>query len=338
MPGRGREVQSVRSVRSGAGRAAGEKRGEQQKREAGPGHKPMICATPACYTSGVDRELSDSLRDYTRAVGAGLIIGLPLLYTMEIWVHGFILPWWKLLLLLGLAFIVVLGYNSIAGFRRERSLSELLVDSVSTIGLGIVVAFVALVALGRIEFGTSLRDAAGKVALEAIPIAFGASLAATLLSGAGTDDSGSGSSGGRVGPLHRLLVAAGGALLFALNVAPTEEPVILGIEAGPWLQLLVVAATLVLAFGLVFYADFGGRSRAHRDGGPLDKPVTETVATYAISLVVAWFMLWAFGRVDGASIHAIAGMTVMLAVFASVGAAVGRLLIGDDHEGEGAEA
>ncbi len=300
----------------------------------------MICATPACYTRGVDSDLRDSVRDYTRAIGGGLIVGLPLLYTMEIWVHGFILPWWKLLLLLGLAFIVVLGYNSIAGFRRERSLSELLVDSVSTIGLGIVVAFVALVALGRIEFGTSLRDAAGKVALEAIPIAFGASLAATLLSGAGTDDSGSGSgsSGGRVGPLHRLLVAAGGALLFALNVAPTEEPVILGIEAGPWLQLLVVAATLVLAFGLVFYADFGGRSRAHRDGGLLDKPVTETVATYAISLAVAWFMLWAFGRVDGASIHAIAGMTVMLAVFASVGAAVGRLLIGDDHEGEGAEA
>jgi putative integral membrane protein (TIGR02587 family) len=283
----------------------------------------------------VDRELSASLRDYTRAVGGGLIIGLPLLYTMEVWFQGFILPWWKQLLLLGIAFVVVLGYNSIAGFRRERSVSELVVDSVSTIGLGIVVAFVALVVLGRIEIGTSLRDAAGKVALEAIPVAFGASLAATQLSG---DESGSVESGGQAGPFHQLLVAAGGALLFALNVAPTEEPVMLGIEASPLLLLVVMAATFLLTYALVFYVDFGGRRRARaRDGGVLDHPITETLMTYGVSIGVALLLLWAFGRTDGASAQAIAGMTVMLGVVAAVGAAIGRLLVGDE-QGEDAAA
>ena len=275
----------------------------------------------------MDRALASSLRDYTRAIGGGLVVGLPLLYTMEIWFHGFILPGWKLLLLLAIAFVIVLGYNALAGFRRERTYAELLVDSVSTIGLGIVVAFVALLVLGRIDAGTSVRDAAGKVALEAIPIAFGASLAATQLSGNGGDR---GSKAG-VGAFHRLLVGAGGALLFALNVAPTEEPLMLGIEAHPLLLLLVMAATLSLTLALVFYADFGGR-RTVRGDGVLDQPLTETITSYALSLAVALLLLWSFGRTEGASVQAIAGMTVMLAVVASVGAAIGRLLIGGEQE------
>ncbi|MGI8928306.1 MAG: DUF2391 family protein, partial [Candidatus Limnocylindrales bacterium] len=127
--------------------------------------------------------LTESLRDYIRAAGGGLIIGLPLLFTMEVWFHGFILPWWKLLLLLAVAYGIVIGYNAIAGFRRERTLAELVIDSTSAMGLGIVVAFVALIVLGRIDATTSLRDAAGKIGLESIPVAFGASLAQTQLGG-----------------------------------------------------------------------------------------------------------------------------------------------------------
>jgi len=282
----------------------------------------------------VNKEIAASLRDFTRAGAGGLVIGLPLLFTMEIWSHGFLLPAWKLLLLLGLAYLVVLGYNSVAGFRRERSVMELVIDSISTIGLGIVLAFVALLVLGRVEVGTSLRDAAGKVALEAIPIAFGASVAATQLSGgSGGEGSGKGGRSDRQpGALHRLLVGAGGGLLFALNVAPTDEPLMLGVEAPPLLLLAVVGATLLLTLGLVFYADFGGR-RVARGDGLLDRPVPETLTAYAVSLAVALLLLWAFGRTDGAGVQAIAGMTVMLAVVASVGAAVARLLISGGEEG-----
>lgn len=269
--------------------------------------------------------LGESLRDYTRAAGGGLVIGLPLLYTMEVWFHAFLLPWWKLLLLLAVAFAIVLGYNSVAGFRQERSLQQLVVDSLSTIGLGIVIALVALVVLGRIDTGTSLRDAAGKVALEAIPIAFGASVAATQLSGREIQHRGG------IGPLARLMVGAGGALLFALNVAPTEEIVLLGVHASPMLLLTVVAGTLLLTFALVFYADFGGRS-AERDDGVLAHPWSETVTSYALSLAVALLLLWAFGRTAGVGVAAITGMTVMLAAVASVGAAIARLLVGGQGE------
>jgi len=270
--------------------------------------------------------LRDSLRDYTRAAGGGLMVGLPLLYTMEVWLGGFILPWWKILVLLGIAYAIVLGYNSIAGFRRERSIAQLMVDSVSTLGLGIVIALVALLVLGRIDSTTSLRDAAGKLGLEAIPIAFGASLAATQLSGNAVEHRGG------IRPLARLLVGGGGALLFALNVAPTEEIVVLGVDASPALLLIVVATSLLTTLALVFYADFGGRSHQHGDG-LLDQPWSETATSYAVSLAVALLLLWAFGRTEGASIGAIAGMTVMLAVVAAVGAAIARLLVGGQAEG-----
>jgi putative integral membrane protein (TIGR02587 family) len=269
-------------------------------------------------------ELTRSLRDYIRAAGGGLIVGLPLLFTMEVWWQGFQLPWWKILLLLAVGFGIVLGYNAIGGFRRERTTLQLVLDSVIALGLAICIATIALILLGRIDGLTSLRDAAGKVALEAIPIAFGASLAATQLGGRAPNER------DETGPFERLLVGAGGALIFALNVAPTEEPMMLGIEAPFWLLVLVIAASLVSTYALVFFADFGGRRRLGE--GILGHPLSETIAAYAASLLVAVLLLWSFGRFEGAGLAPVLAMTVMLAVVGSVGAAVARLLVGGHSE------
>ena len=201
-------------------------------------------------------------------------------------------------------------------------------------GIAAVVAIAALLLLGRIDLDTGLRDAVGKVALEMIPVAFGASLASTQLASPDDDPAEANDQGSSVGDdagigvFGRLFIGAGGALLFALNIAPTEEPVLLGVEAEWWLLLLVVPASLAMTFAIVFLADFrGGRSLEAGDS-PLDRPLTETVAAYAISLLVSLMLLWAFGRTDGVSASAIVGQTVMLAIVASFGAAAGRLLVG----------
>jgi putative integral membrane protein (TIGR02587 family) len=281
---------------------------------------------------------SQSAQDLVRAAGGGLLIGLPLLFTMEMWWHGFLLPQWKILVLLGTAFVIVIGYSALSGFRRDRSLVQLLVDSVETMGLAAVVATIALLALGRIGPDMGLREVVGKVALQMIPIAFGASLAATQLAAPGEDDGDTGSSTGdraAVGTVGRLFVAAGAALLFALNVAATEEPMLLGIEAGPWLLLAVMGGSYLVTLAIVFYADFRGGSSAPIGGGVLSGPFTETAAAYAISLVVSLLLLWSFGRTDGMGIPAVIGQVVMLAVVASFGAAAGRLLVGGGGEASG---
>ncbi|MGH9166714.1 MAG: TIGR02587 family membrane protein [Acidimicrobiia bacterium] len=268
----------------------------------------------------------ESARAYLRAMGGGLLVGLPLLFTMEVWWHAFLLPPLKIVLLVMVAFIVVVGYTAITGFRRDRTWQQVLVDAVEAFGIAIVVAGAVLLLLRRIEPATGLRDAVGKVALEAIPIAFGAAVGSAQLAAQG--EQGSGNRADRhLGPMARLFVGAGGALLFALNVAPTEEPLLLGIEAEWWVLLAVMLASFLMTLGIVFYADFRGGKSGEPDG-PLSTPLGETTSAYALSLLVSLLLLWSFGRTDGASAQAIFGQMVMLALVASFGAAAGRLLVG----------
>jgi len=279
--------------------------------------------------SGRNRDSSwpESARDYLRAVGGGLLVGLPLLFTMEVWWHAFLLPPLKIVLLVVIAFIVVVGYTAITGFRRDRTWPQVLVDAVEAFGIAIVVAAAVLVLLRRIQPATGLRDAVGKVALEAIAIAFGAAVASAQLAAQGEQESGN-QPNRPLGPLSRLFVGAGGALLFALNVAPTEEPLLLGIEAEWWVLLSVMLASFLMTLGIVFYADFRGGKSGGEPNGPLSTPLGETTAAYALSLLVSVLLLWSFGRTDGASAQAIFGQMVMLALVASFGAAAGRLLVG----------
>lgn len=253
---------------------------------------------------------------------------------MEMWWHGFLLPWWKILLLMAITFVIVIGYNSVSGFRRERTWMQLLIDSVETMGIAIAVATLALLVLGRIGPDLSVRDIVGKIALQSIPISFGVSLAGKQLAGARDDEDRGSSAGDRAGvkSFARLFVAAGGALLFAINVAPTEEPMLIGIEAEWWLLLIVMAATYLVSFAIVFYADFRGGRALNSGDSPLDRPYTETAAAYAVSLLVALLLLWSFGRTDGASVSSIIGQMVMLGMVASFGGAAGRLLVGPPEE------
>ncbi len=115
----------------------------------------------------------------------------------------------------------------------------------------------------------------------------------------------------------------------------------LGIEADWWLLLAVMVASIVLTFGLVFYADFQGSRPARPGDSPMEHPVSETLAAYAISLGVSLLLFWSFDRTEGTGLRALLGMTVMLGFVASLGAAVGRLLVGGGDAGapqeEGAE-
>ncbi|HEY7701724.1 MAG TPA: DUF2391 family protein, partial [Candidatus Limnocylindrales bacterium] len=60
------------------------------------------------------RQVRDSARDFLRAAAGGLLVGLPLLWTMEMWEHGATMSPLKVLLLLALAFAVVVGFNAIS--------------------------------------------------------------------------------------------------------------------------------------------------------------------------------------------------------------------------------
>ena len=79
--------------------------------------------------------------------------------------------------------------------------------------------------LDRAGPGTSPENAAGMVALLAIPVSIGFSVGSALAPRGGgvKAEEIQGGSGD-------LLVAAAGGLVFAMNIAPTEEPVLLAAE------------------------------------------------------------------------------------------------------------
>ena len=306
--------------------AAATLRSEVSMGRTGSSPKPKRAAQRSSGTDG--RSIEQTARDHLRAAVGGLFVGLPLLWTMEMWSHGSTLPPIKLLALLVLAFLVVVGFNAVSGFRRERTWLELLVDALQGMGLSIVVAAAMLYVLGRVQPELGLPTVIGRIGLLAIPVAFGTALAATVLS---EPDDGS---GGRetVGPIGRLFVAAGGALYFALNVAPTDEVRILGSEADVPQLLSVIAASLVVTLAIVFVVElpggYGGSTSQVRGDGPLDGPVGETIAAYAIALLVAGTLIVSFGLEKGLGVRALVGYVVMLGTVAAFGSAAGRLLIG----------
>ncbi|MPZ52304.1 MAG: TIGR02587 family membrane protein [Acidimicrobiia bacterium] len=288
---------------------------------------------------GPGESVATTLRQLVRGIAGGLLLGLPPLFTMEMWFQGFLLDSWKMVVLIAITFVIVIGYSAFSGFRHERTWPDLIIDSIQTMGIAVVVSLIALFLLGRIDPDTSLRDAIGKIGVQTIPISLGISLAGAQLADPKDDGDEAADGGAEVaavdaGPYGRFFVVLGAALFLSLNIAPTEESIFLVVGTNWWLLLLIVFATLLMSYAIVFYADFrGGRSPTAGDS-PLDHPLTETAVAYALSLFVSAFLVWSFGQTEGATVHTLVSQFVLLGVVAAFGGAAGRLLIGSGTSSE----
>jgi putative integral membrane protein (TIGR02587 family) len=256
------------------------------------------------------------------------MFSLPLLYTMEVWWAGFILHPWRILLFGGGTFLLLMLYNRFAGLRRNASWAEVVIDSVEEMGIGILLAALVLWLTGQIGVGGGAMETLGKISVEALTVSIGVSVGTAQL---GADDEGqSGISGdGDADPdeyLSQAALALCGGVLFAANIAPTDEVWVIASENGPWRCLGIAAFSIVLGGLILFFADFRG-SRIHvaRDGVLLR--IRGVVTTYAISLFAAASMLWFFGKLQGEPLEHVLSMIVVLAFPAVLGASAGRLLL-----------
>ena len=265
-------------------------------------------------------EKATSAEDVMRGVAGGALLGVPLLYTQETWLHGRSVT--PLVILAGLAviFAVNVALSYFVGFRPGRT-HRPTEDAVVGMGLSLLLSAALLLLLDRVGQETSLENVLGVATLTAIPVSIGFSIGTALAPRSGAENSEEMTGGG-----GDLLVAAAGALVFALNIAPTEEPILLAAELdGVRLGLLVVAS-LVLPYLMVFFAEFGGRDRRRASDGATQGPLIETLLAYAVAFVVSAAMLAMFGRVDELN-GAEMARVVTLAFPASIGAALGRMLI-----------
>ena len=290
--------------------------------EAESGDHRTVPPTRKARSAGA---IGESFREYGRGVAGGLLFSLPLLYTMEVWQAGFLMPPHRQLVYVLLALVLLLGYNRYSGLHPDTTWSEVAIDSVEEMGIGLLLSAVVLLLIGRITAEQDIGEILGRIVVEAVTVAIGVSVGTAQLGAGGGNrpgmqDRGEGALGGQ------LTLSLCGAVLFAANVAPTEEIVQIGVEMSG-LQLAALGlATMVVAALVLYFSDFHGARRwARAEGG--FAMFRGTVVTYAVGLAASAVILWLYGRFDGVGRAAVAGQTVALAVASTLGASAGRLLL-----------
>lgn len=268
-----------------------------------------------------------------RGIGGAAIIGVPLVYTMEMWQVSTLFSSRQILLLLCFGFAVCVGYNLFSGFRNGTGLSEAVRDALEAVAIGIVLSGVLMVLIGVIDSGTSLADAVSKISVEAIPLAIGASVANTQFNGGQKDrdspeDSPQDSTEIRNTTFHEIGIAAAGSLVFAASVAPTEEVALIAQRLSPIGLICIAVFSLALSYGMIFVAGFTGAERRQNTSGILQSPMGETLLAYAVALAVSLTAVCFFHSVDVTrSPSSLIALTVSLGLPAAIGGAAGRLLV-----------
>jgi putative integral membrane protein (TIGR02587 family) len=267
--------------------------------------------------------------DLARAASGGLLFGIPLLYTMEVWWTGSHTRPIQGLAALAVAAGPVFLLHRTEGFRssgRVRGVDAAM-DTVETLAVGLVLVTVVLVVLREITGSTPLEEAVGKVVYEAVPFAIGAGVAKHLFRQRRDEpDDGSRPSGRLDATAADLGATTIGAVFVSLNIAPTDEVPMLAAAMGPQWLLALVGLSLAVSYLIVFVAGFAGQERRRASEGLLQHPLTETIACYVVALVASGAMLWFFQRAEGPW-HLTLTHVVVLGMPASVGGAAGRLAI-----------
>jgi putative integral membrane protein (TIGR02587 family) len=128
---------------------------------------------------------SREINDLIKGVSGGLLFGVPLLYTMEVWFIGAQVEPSILLYILGATYVVIFLLTRTEGFRRNKStqLTETAIESIEALAIGIICAALMLILLQQINSSTSLDEGLGKIVFEGVPFSLGVALSRSILSG-----------------------------------------------------------------------------------------------------------------------------------------------------------
>lgn len=267
---------------------------------------------------------------YARGLGRAFIgaalFALPLYMTMEMWALGFAMDRLRLAILLAATFPMLVGLSYYAGFERAFGIVDHVLDACAAIAVSAGAAGIVLGLFGVLRLDQPATEWLGKIAVLTFPGALGALLAAKQMSRGAADADADRSYWGR------LFLMAVGALFVALNVAPTEEMMLIAFQISPWQTVLLACVSLALLHALLFWADLPGRETRHGDDGFLSVLVRYSLAGYALCLGVAAFLLWAFGRIDGVHASEAMAFVVVLAFPAVLGAGLAHFVVGERRD------
>ena len=263
-------------------------------------------------------------RGLARALAGAVIFGFPLLMTMEMWWLGFYLDRLRFLILLVVTIATLIPLSYFVGFERTGTLLEDVIDAFVAFAIGALVSAGMLLIFGVVAPGMPANEVIGKIAIQTVPASIGAVLARGQMGGEGSDSKKKQEAAGYGG---QLFIAAAGAIFLAFNVAPTEEVVLIGYMMTPLRAIALVLLSVAVLYAFVYALNFHGGEELPKDVGWTVAIIRHSVAEYGIALIISAYVLWTFGRMDGASLEQTVTMITVLGFPAALGAAAARLVI-----------
>ena len=263
-------------------------------------------------------------RGLARALAGAVIFGFPLLMTMEMWWLGFYLDRLRFLILLVVTIATLIPLSYFVGFERTGTLLEDVIDAFVAFAIGALVSAGMLLIFGVVAPGMPANEVIGKIAIQTVPASIGAVLARGQMGGEGSDSKKKQEAAGYGG---QLFIAAAGAIFLAFNVAPTEEVVLIGYMMTPLRAIALVLLSVAVLYAFVYALNFHGGEELPQDVGWTVAIIRHSVAEYGIALIISAYVLWTFGRMDGASLEQTVTMIAVLGFPAALGAAAARLVI-----------
>jgi putative integral membrane protein (TIGR02587 family) len=280
----------------------------------------------------------NELDDLMRGVAGAFLFGVPFLYTMEVWWKGNFTSPRRMLLALLLAYVSLLLLNRGAGFRKEEEESgpwtRTLGDSAEALALALVASALSLTVIGVIRFDDGLDATMGRIIMESVPFSIGIGVANNFLhrqqEESGDKDSDAKSHQWHDHSWHGTLADAGatvlGATLIAFSIAPTDEIPMIAAGLSPARLLVIIGASLLLSYIIVFEASLGMQAARIEQPGIFQSPITETIISYLLSLLMAMIMLWLFQLLRaGDPPSQWLSYIIVLGLPATIGGAAGRI-------------
>lgn len=258
-----------------------------------------------------------------RAFAGALIFAVPVLMTMEAWALGFHLDPLRLALLLTVTAPMLVLLHKYGGFRKATRRRDHIADAFVAILVAAVAAAGVLFIFGVLTGGMPLREVIGKIAVQVVPGSLGATLARAQL-GPNPLEEGDVPEPGYAGELFLMVV---GALFLSVNIAPTEEVVLIAYKMNPWQEIVLILATLALMHAFVYEFEFRGAHNPEPGAGFLSIFFRYAVVGYVLVMAVNLYILWTFGHIDGTGLSEIVSAVVVLSFPGALGAAVARLIL-----------
>ncbi|MBN3873433.1 TIGR02587 family membrane protein [Nostoc sp. JL33] len=282
------------------------------------------------------------INDIIRGACGGFLFGIPLLYTMEVWWIGSLVKPQLMMMAIAFMFIVVYLLNQTEGFRKRRYswlTAQVAMDTIEAIAIGLACSAFVLLLLQELTPETSLKESLGKIIFESVPFALGVALANQLLGDtrngnakAEATDQVNRTTKNKEDELQATFADVGGTLIgatiIAFNIAPTDEIPMLAAAASPPWQLAMILTSLLISYGIVFQAGFSDQQKRKQQKGIFQRPASETIMSYLVSLLAGAFMLWFFQKLTFSDPWTMwLDHTLMLGLPATIGGAAGRLAI-----------